>query len=263
MEKNVLITAKEAAEILGVHVNTIRSMAEDGRLKGTKTGEKGHWRFLKSDIDAFIKNKSENGIQSVLDNAIYILDDIPEKLKINGVANTIWETINKHFGIRAVFGSHAINAEMHDYIDIINRKSFKWIGEGFCNFLQEHKSIKDKNKYAINYSKIVLSENVETAFGVVKFPAMFDMYSYCTVSLLVVNDNEGNKWVVDGTLQQFYKNMRKGLVVLPYDKAKELYLSLETYSREDFVELFSDDNISEKFIEKAKKIEKEKNKSTI
>lgn len=260
MGQDILITTKEAAKILGVHVNTIRTMIEDGRLKGTKTGENGHWRFLKSDIEKFIQNTSEKDADSILNNAIYFLEDIPEELNDKGYGCTLWNTVNKYFGIRTVFGSMAIHADMSKYIEIIEKKSFQWIGEGFCNFMDEHNYLKMTGKKSQESiaSKMIFSTNFQMAFGVVKFPSMFDTYSYSTVSLLVVTDNNNKKWVVDGTLQQFYSNMKKGLVILPYAKAKEVYISLEVYNRAEFAELFGDADISEKFIQKAKRIEQEK-----
>lgn len=202
----------------------------------------------------------KSDINLILNNAIYFLDNIPKELEDKGYGSIIWNTVNKYFGIRTIFGSQAIHAEMADYIEIIQGKSFIWLGEGSCNFVEEDKKSKGSGKKStdVNKSKFVFVENFKMAFGVVKFSTILDDCAYSTVTLLVVTDSQKRKWVVDGTLQQFYKGMKKGLVILPYDKAKELYLSLEVYNKEDFAELYGDTNISEKFIEKAKKIEKKK-----
>lgn len=56
MEEKFL-TTKQVADILGVHANTVRSMAIEGRIKSSKTkGASGRLRFRLEDINDFMKS---------------------------------------------------------------------------------------------------------------------------------------------------------------------------------------------------------------
>ncbi len=53
-EPNDLITIQEAAEMLGVHPETLRRWDRAGKLRAIKIGERGDRRFAKADILKFI-----------------------------------------------------------------------------------------------------------------------------------------------------------------------------------------------------------------
>lgn len=257
MQNKTLLTTKEVSSMLGVHINTIRTMTEDGRLKGVKTkGEQGHWRFHLSDVENFMNSNTSSGIDSILGEITYILDEIPPLLLDTGMkSNTnLWEYINKYYGIRSVFGSYAIHADMEKYRDIIDRKGFVWLGEGSANFMDTLNKQTNKSKF---HNDKFANMDTEFAFGVVKSPSIFGEFSYSLVPLLVVRDNQEKTWIIDGTLQQFYPNLEKGLAVLPLEKAKDLYIGLQIYNKKEFAELYSDPSISEKFIGMAKELEKD------
>lgn len=257
-EEKLALTAKEAADRMGVHVNTVRAMVEDGRLNGYKTsGENGHWRIPWSEVEAFMNKRGEEKNPLDWKNSIhYISDDIPSALKEGTVGNAaLWDFVNRYYGIRSVFGSTAVHSDMNTYRNLIERKGFIWIGEGVANYMDAYG--KNKNSTSFSGDKF---RNLDTqyGFGVVKSPSIFDTVSYSLVPLLVVKDKDEKTWVVDGTLQQFFPDMEKGLVVLPFEKAEQLYIGLKIYSKEEFAELYSDPHISERFIEEAKRLESEK-----
>jgi excisionase family DNA binding protein len=54
-----LITLKEAATILKVHPNTLRSWDKNGILPAVRIGEKKARRYRKEDIEKFINNKNK------------------------------------------------------------------------------------------------------------------------------------------------------------------------------------------------------------
>lgn len=55
-----LITVSEAAELLNVHVNTIRRWSNQGILHGFRIGSRGDRRFIKDDIENLIFGLHEN-----------------------------------------------------------------------------------------------------------------------------------------------------------------------------------------------------------
>lgn len=51
-----LLTLQQAADILGVHPNTMRNLDNKGELKAIRFGTRGDRRYLKSDIDKYLKS---------------------------------------------------------------------------------------------------------------------------------------------------------------------------------------------------------------
>lgn len=57
MEKEYL-TITEAAEIVGVHRNTIGNALRSGKLKGYKLNNEGKWRIKRTDFEAYLKEQN-------------------------------------------------------------------------------------------------------------------------------------------------------------------------------------------------------------
>ncbi len=55
MSDGALMDTAEVAQYLKMHTKTITNMAERGELKAYKVGR--HWRYRKSDIDAFLEQR--------------------------------------------------------------------------------------------------------------------------------------------------------------------------------------------------------------
>lgn len=49
-----LLTIRQAAEILNVHVETLRRWDKAGKLKAIKVNDRGDRRYIQGDIDTFI-----------------------------------------------------------------------------------------------------------------------------------------------------------------------------------------------------------------
>ena len=52
---NGMLTVREVARMLNVHVNTVRRWTNLGILKSFRVGLRGDRRFLKEDVDKFLK----------------------------------------------------------------------------------------------------------------------------------------------------------------------------------------------------------------
>ena len=55
---NEVLTSAEVAELLKVHLSSVRRWSRSGKLKGYRLGEEGDWRFLRQDILAFLYSYS-------------------------------------------------------------------------------------------------------------------------------------------------------------------------------------------------------------
>jgi excisionase family DNA binding protein len=56
---NGLLTARQVARLLNVHVNTVRRWNDRGILKAYRIGPRGDRRFNKADIDMFLAGKGQ------------------------------------------------------------------------------------------------------------------------------------------------------------------------------------------------------------
>jgi len=56
MDRRVF-TLKEAAQILGVHVDTLRRSIKSGKIKGIQMVKAGNWKISREEIDRFIMGK--------------------------------------------------------------------------------------------------------------------------------------------------------------------------------------------------------------
>ena len=55
---NEVLTSTEVAELLKVHLSSVRRWSRSGKLKGYRLGGEGDWRFLRQDVLAFLYNFS-------------------------------------------------------------------------------------------------------------------------------------------------------------------------------------------------------------
>jgi excisionase family DNA binding protein len=57
---NGLLTARQVARLLNVHVNTVRRWNDRGILKAYRIGPRGDRRFNKADIDMFLAGNGQS-----------------------------------------------------------------------------------------------------------------------------------------------------------------------------------------------------------
>ena len=55
---NEVLTSTEVAELLKVHLSSVRRWSRSGKLKGYRLGGEGDWRFLRQDVLAFLYSYS-------------------------------------------------------------------------------------------------------------------------------------------------------------------------------------------------------------
>ena len=55
-QETKLITIREAAEMLGVHQETLRRWDNEGKLKAVRVGERGHRKYSLASIKTLVKD---------------------------------------------------------------------------------------------------------------------------------------------------------------------------------------------------------------
>jgi len=55
LQSKVMLTTGEAAQLLGLHLNTVRRWTQKGVLKAYRITPRGDRRFRRKDVDAFLK----------------------------------------------------------------------------------------------------------------------------------------------------------------------------------------------------------------
>jgi len=73
-----LFGVSEAAEMLGVHTNTVRRWSSRGLLKAYRIGPRGDRRFRQKDLDAFVASLDGSGSNGEDERRILIVDDDTE-----------------------------------------------------------------------------------------------------------------------------------------------------------------------------------------
>ena len=56
-----MLTARDLARLLNVHINTVRRWDESGMLKAYRIGTRGDRRFSREDVALFLADKYGNG----------------------------------------------------------------------------------------------------------------------------------------------------------------------------------------------------------
>ena len=66
MGSNGLLTARQVARLLNVHVNTVRRWNDRGILKAYRIGPRGDRRFSRDDIEVFLAGDADSIEQAEL-----------------------------------------------------------------------------------------------------------------------------------------------------------------------------------------------------
>lgn len=61
MNDESMLTAKEAAHFLKLHVNTVKRMGDRGELPFYRVGARGDRRFRRSDIELYLNGRVGDG----------------------------------------------------------------------------------------------------------------------------------------------------------------------------------------------------------
>ena len=60
-ENSEWLRTPEAAQYLGVHIETIRRWAREGAIPAAKLGNRGGFRFRRNDLDGFLERRRTEG----------------------------------------------------------------------------------------------------------------------------------------------------------------------------------------------------------
>lgn len=71
-----LVGVREAAELLGVHSNTVRRWSSRGLLKAYRVGPRGDRRFRQEDLDAFLDSLGQPRANGRSERRVLIVDDV-------------------------------------------------------------------------------------------------------------------------------------------------------------------------------------------
>ena len=64
LNSKAILTTSEAAQLIGIHSNTVRRWCEERILKAYRIGNRGDRRFRREDIDSFLKEAEARNVPS-------------------------------------------------------------------------------------------------------------------------------------------------------------------------------------------------------
>lgn len=64
-KSNGMLTVRQLARLLNVHINTVRRWNDRGILKAYRIGPRGDRRFSRQDIDIFLAENLETGQEAI------------------------------------------------------------------------------------------------------------------------------------------------------------------------------------------------------
>jgi excisionase family DNA binding protein len=62
--KETLLTARQIADLLQVHITTVRRWSRSGELTSYRLGSRGHRRYTAKDVDVFLGKQNGSGIST-------------------------------------------------------------------------------------------------------------------------------------------------------------------------------------------------------
>jgi excisionase family DNA binding protein len=60
--EEIFLTARQIADLLQVHVTTVRRWSRSGELISYRLGNRGHRRYMAKDVDVFLGKQNDSGI---------------------------------------------------------------------------------------------------------------------------------------------------------------------------------------------------------
>lgn len=225
-------STSEAARFLRVHPNTIRNMLQDGRLHAIKTrGKTGQYRFRETDLRAYLEAGGSPTLWETAAPAAPVHD--PEavlteaKKKADRLGEEALTFVISCGNPFRVFGSYLEEVPLETYSKQLAGKAAFWVQET----LRQVQLRYDASYFAILHSGTKENFLNDLQIGVAAMPG--NAGEWVLTSVLVYTAQK-KKMILDGTLQQFYPEMEKGVLLLPFEERERMYTGMELLSIPEF-----------------------------
>lgn len=231
-KKERLLSTNTVARLLNIHPNTVRNMIQDGRLQAIKTrGRTGQYRFRETDVQTYLEaegapnlfetKEKEPDIQS-MHGAMKHLRKQPDQILQDSL-----EYLGECGNPFRVMGSYLEAATSELYSKHLTGKAAIWVEETL-------------RQAAIRYEQSPLSvvypgskEDFLQDIGIGVAAKRGSKGEWLLTSLLVY-PREKPAYLLDGTLQQFHPDIKKGVVLLRWAERDDYYTGLEIINISEF-----------------------------
>lgn len=223
-----LLSTKDAAIFLGVHPNTIRNMIKDGRLSSIKTrGKTGDYRFRITDLETYLEN-SGNPSMTISDPESY-LSPLEQKIQDQDELQFIISCGNPYH----IFGSYLETLDAATYSQALRGKSVIWVQETMRQI-----------RLHFGSSSLVEVSRIETLLSHIKIgiSGMRRKDGKIVITSFLIYSYGEDTYILDGTLQQFHPQLKRGIVVLDYQVSTGYYWSIDQLSEVAFQAAVNDRN---------------------
>ncbi|MBG9732233.1 hypothetical protein ABD87_22680 [Lysinibacillus sphaericus] len=240
-EENKLLRTGEVARILKVHPNTVRSLVEKQELFPVRhnANKGGHYRFHEEDVmrllaiqnnEQFAKTNHveyESKLKLVNEaemfNSEHDVRKFAKRYIDNAEERAIFDTLVNAMNPYTIFGSYTEQLDEKAYSRLLQGKDEIWVVESL-------RASTPKGKFNSRDGRSVvelLDSMVDIGYGKVN--------GYMKTFLIVTFLQSKKVFGFDGTMQQMYPLMQKGILVLREEEMNVLYEPLYRIGLTDYI----------------------------
>lgn len=238
-----LLSTAEVAELLNVHENTVYARVRTGILKPVETEGKGYYfdareieRLLEienpfNDIVSVVKKNSDKMVRNIAnwgyfvnnrESADVFATAVTSCLDEQAMLTSFIERINPF----VIFGSYMSVIGANDYSRVLKGRELLWVSE----------SLKNNTVHG----ELTSSEAVSMLMKLSYFLELGIAKVNERTTIFFVVEINNKKYVLDGTLQQDFATLDKGVVCIELVQAKNiLYDDINLITVIDFVTLLN------------------------
>lgn len=238
-----LLRTGEVARILKIHPNTVRSLVGKGELSPVRHNLKkgGHYRFYEEDVMRLLAiqtngkyakaNQHEYEMKMEIVNNAELFNSEQDVRKFakayinNSDERAIFDALVNAMNPYVIFGSYMERVDEKAYSRLLQGKDEVWVTE-FLRASTPYGRFRTKDGRSM---LDLLDSMVEIGYGYIN--------GYMK-TFIIVNFLQSQKtFGLDGTMQQMYPLMRKGILVLQEDEMNDLYTPLYRISLTDYLNI--------------------------
>ena len=242
-EESKLLRTGEVARILKLHPNTVRSMVEKQELFPVRhnANKGGHYRFHEEDVMRLLAIQNNEQFAKInhieyekklklvneaeMFNSEHDVRKFAKKHIDNAEERAIFDMLVNAMNPYVIFGSYTEQLDDKAYSRLVQGKDEIWVVESLRGSTPKGKFSSKDGRSIVE----LLDSMVDVGYGKVN--------GYMKTFLIVTFLQSKKVFSFDGTMQQMYPLMQKGILVLHEEEMNDLYEPLYRIGLTDYIKI--------------------------